>query len=37
MEIWHEVWADRALKLIVLKPHKRLYFQQGFYALSLIQ
>lgn len=32
-----EVWADRALQLIALKPHKRLYFQQGFYALSLIQ
>jgi Transposase DDE domain len=33
MELWHN-WA---LHLIALKPHKRLYFQRGFYALSLIQ
>lgn len=32
-----ELWADWVLKLIALKPHKRLYFQRGFYALSLIQ
>ena len=32
-----EVWADWALNLIALKPHKHLYFQRGFYALSLIQ
>lgn len=32
-----ELWADWALKLIALKPHKRLYFQRGFQALSLIQ
>ena len=32
-----ELWADWALKLMALKPHKRLYFQRGFYALSLIQ
>jgi hypothetical protein len=25
------------LSLIALKPHKRLYFQRGFYALSLMQ
>ncbi|NEO02286.1 MAG: IS4 family transposase [Moorea sp. SIO3I7] len=32
-----ELWVDCALNLIALKPHKRLYFQRGFYALSLIQ
>lgn len=32
-----ELWADWALNLIALKPHKRLYFQRGFCALSLIQ
>lgn len=32
-----ELWADWALKLMALKPHKRRYFQRGFYALSLIQ
>ncbi len=32
-----ELWADWALNLIALKPHKRLYFQRGFYALSLLQ
>lgn len=32
-----ELWADWALNLVALKPHKRLYFQRGFYALSLIQ
>lgn len=32
-----ELWADLALNLIALKPHKRLYFQRGFYALSLIE
>ena len=32
-----ELWADWVLNLIALKPHKRLYFQRGFYALSLIQ
>ena len=31
------LWADWVLQLIALKPHKRLYFQRGFYALSLIQ
>jgi hypothetical protein len=25
------------LRLIALKPHKRLYFQRGFSALSLMQ
>ena len=32
-----ELWADWTLKLMALKPHKRLYFQRGFYALSLMQ
>jgi len=32
-----ELWADWALHLIALKPHKRLYFQRGFSALSLMQ
>jgi hypothetical protein len=32
-----ELWADWALQLIALKPHKQLYFQRGFYALSLMQ
>lgn len=31
------LWADWLLRLITLKPHKRLYFQRGFHALSLIQ
>ncbi len=29
--------ADWAFQLIALKPHKQLYFQRGFYALSLMQ
>jgi hypothetical protein len=32
-----ELWADWVLSLVALKPHKRLYFQRGFYALSLMQ
>lgn len=32
-----DLWADWVLNLIALKPHKRLYFQRGFHALSLIQ
>ena len=32
-----EIWSEVALKLTALKPHKRLYFQRGFKALSLIQ
>lgn len=32
-----ELWADWVLRLIALKPHKRLYFQRGFHALSLMQ
>lgn len=32
-----ELWNDWVLRLIALKPHKRLYFQRGFYALSLMQ
>ncbi|WP_414530943.1 IS4 family transposase [Nodularia chucula] len=32
-----ELWSDLALRLMALKPHKRLYFQRGLQALSLIQ
>jgi hypothetical protein len=32
-----ELWADLALNLIDLKPHKRLFFQRGFQALSLMK
>jgi hypothetical protein len=32
-----ELWADLALNLINLKPHKRLFFQRGFQALSLMK
>jgi transposase len=32
-----ELWNDWVLRLIALKPHKRLYCQRGFNALSLIQ
>jgi hypothetical protein len=32
-----ELWADWVQALIALKPHKRLYFQRGFLAMSLIQ
>ena len=32
-----DLWTDWVLNLIALKPHKRLYFQRGFHALSLIQ
>jgi hypothetical protein len=32
-----ELWRDWVLRLITLKSHKWLYFQRGFYALSLIQ
>ena len=32
-----DIWAEWTFKLIALKPHKRLYFQRGFLALSLIQ
>jgi Transposase DDE domain len=32
-----ELWNDWVTSLIALKPHKRLYFQRGFYALSLMQ
>ena len=32
-----ELWNDWVISLIALKPHKRLYFQRGFYALSLMQ
>ncbi|AFZ01289.1 IS4 family transposase [Calothrix sp. PCC 6303] len=32
-----ELWADLALGLIALKPHKRLHFQRGFHALSLMK
>ncbi len=32
-----ELWADLALNLVALKPHKRLFFQRGFQALSLMK
>lgn len=32
-----EIWAEWALSLMALKPHKRLYFQRGLQALSLLQ
>jgi hypothetical protein len=32
-----ELWADWARQLMALKPHKRLYFQRGLQALSLMQ
>jgi hypothetical protein len=32
-----ELWNDWVLRLIALKPHKRLYFQRGFQALSFMQ
>ena len=32
-----ELWADLALGLIALKSHKRLHFQRGFHALSLMK
>lgn len=32
-----ELWAELALQLMALKPHKRLYYQRGFNALSLMQ
>jgi hypothetical protein len=32
-----EVWADWALQLMTLKPHKRLDFQRGLRVLSLMQ
>ena len=32
-----ELWADLALALITLKPHKGLHSQRGFHALSLIK
>jgi hypothetical protein len=31
------VWSDLAMRLVHLKPHKRLNFQQGLHALSIIQ
>ncbi len=32
-----ELWSDWACQLMMLKPHKRLYFQHGLEALALIQ
>lgn len=32
-----EIWAETAFKLIALKPHKRLHFQRGLLALSLMK
>ena len=31
------LWADLVMPLLALKPHKRLYFQRGFDALSLMK
>lgn len=31
------LWADFVLPMLALKPHKRLYFQRGFDALSLMK
>jgi hypothetical protein len=31
------LWNDWVVRLSALKPHKQLYFQRGFHALSLIQ
>ena len=31
------LWADFVLPLLALKPHKRLYFQRGFDALTLMK
>lgn len=32
-----ELWADLALNLIALNPHKSLFFQRGFQSLLLIK
>jgi len=32
-----EIWAEWAFTLMALKPHKRLFFQRGLHALSLMQ
>jgi hypothetical protein len=32
-----ELWADWAFRLMAFKPHKRLYYQRGFVALSLMR
>ena len=32
-----EIWANWAVSLMALKPHKRRYFQRGLNALSLMQ
>ncbi|NEP52288.1 MAG: IS4 family transposase [Moorea sp. SIO3C2] len=32
-----DLWADFVLPLLALKSHKRLYFQRGFNALSLMR
>jgi len=32
-----EIWAEWAFSLMALKPHKRLFFQRGLHALSLMQ
>lgn len=31
------LWSDFVLPLLALKPHKRLYFQRGFEALSIMK
>ena len=32
-----ELWSKQAFELMALKPHKRLYFQRGLFALALMQ
>lgn len=32
-----EIWSQWAFKLMALKPHKRLYFQRGLLAISLME
>jgi hypothetical protein len=32
-----EIWAEFMQALVSLKPHKRLNFQRGLQALSLLQ
>lgn len=32
-----DIWSEWAFRLMALKPHKRLYFQRGLHALSLMQ
>ncbi|NEQ55669.1 MAG: hypothetical protein F6K11_37095 [Leptolyngbya sp. SIO3F4] len=32
-----DIWAEWAFKLMALNPHKRLYFQHGLLARSLME